>query len=279
MSSDLPDHIASGQSPGSAWPPRMGKIHLMTASARTAAAAHGGEQMPATCNGANAMFNGAAILLDDAARAGREVVSTTVDDLVVPTPTHIIPVQKTMTRSHEPPKVKSKAKEARLTTSTIEDNPQKTITAGRSARDGTAVLSSGGIAPIYASLPPGFSWETEGKVTTSTTTILVKIRMKVCILFSPAYFAAAIVAHFCVYYGSSMSLVESIVSILQYHGITISSYVDLVHTFETRISYRFFTHSPTPTPHTSLCNTHTFIKGCHQEGHWHCNGDDEEEKG
>ena len=127
----------------------------------------GGATTATTHTDSGALFNGAALLLDAASTgAGQEVSAPSNHGLVVdPMPTHITTSKQAMT---------SKAKGMNKNNNVSETTMNLGNPTGTATTIGESSINANG--RLYATVHPGF-WRIEGK---RTATILVKIRMKVC---------------------------------------------------------------------------------------------------
>ena len=166
--------------------PKSWSIARGTSDERQAAATSGGASTTAnTLANSSALFNGAALLLDAATRAG----GSSIHGLVDPMPTHTTITSKQQEAMTSKAKVMNKNVPHTTTMNfgnptgaaiTIDGSSQHYdchgMLVGNSSDPSSNKSSSNANGQLYATVHPGF-WRMEGK---GTANILVKIRMKVC---------------------------------------------------------------------------------------------------
>ena len=163
-----------------------------TSDERQAAATSGGASTAANTHAnSSALFNGAALLLDAATRAG----GSSIHGLVDPMPTHTTITSKQEEAMTSKTKVMNKNVPPHTTTTMNFGNPTGAaimidgssqhhdchgMLVGNSGDPSSNKSSSNANGQLYATVHPGF-WRMEGKgVPKGTANILVKIRIKVC---------------------------------------------------------------------------------------------------
>ena len=167
--------------------PRSWSLARGTSDERQAAATSGGASTAANTHAnSSALFNGAALLLDAATRAG----GSSIHGLVDPMPTHTTITSKQEEAMTSKTKVMNKNVPHTTTTMNFgnptgaaimidgssQHNDCHGMLVGNSGGDTSNKSSSNANGQLYATVNPGF-WRMKGK---GTANILVKIRMKVC---------------------------------------------------------------------------------------------------